>query len=251
MSLENNLIELIDYGREAAEVDYAHMIQSFHRFLVEHLSSEDIYRGAIPVVVNNPVAPSNPMSPTAAPFTQLLGIDAKNLTTCTNCQAVRGKDNLLHIVDLTYPRKVPLSTPLCTPCLDINMLLMTQVPSNETQPPQDFVSILRSSLLRQLTHKATCQSCKHFSTFVSRRSIPTKDLPHVLAVNAGVHTEESMRFWLDKRNETFLKPRIELHGQVAGVDDPEAAIYELRVCLSGASRILVNLDFDLGGDTTS
>lgn len=41
-----------------------------------------------------------------APVTQLLGIDGKNLITCLSCKAVREKENLAHIVDLTYPRKV-------------------------------------------------------------------------------------------------------------------------------------------------
>jgi hypothetical protein len=51
----------------------------------------------------------------------------------------------------------------------------------------------------------------------------------ILAVNAGVFTEESMKFWFDQRGQTFLKPKIELQGQIAGEDDPDVAVYELRV----------------------
>ena len=42
----------------------------------------------------------------AAPVTQLLGIDGKNVITCLGCNAVREKENMTHIVDLIYPRKV-------------------------------------------------------------------------------------------------------------------------------------------------
>lgn len=80
-----------------------------------------------------------------------------------------------------------------------------------------------------MTHKATCQTCKQFSNFTSRRSIPSKDLPPVLAVNASVYNEESFNTWKDTRNETFLQARISLHGQVEGIDDPEVVIYEIRV----------------------
>lgn len=89
-----------------------------------------------------------------------------------------------------------------------------------------------------MTHKATCQTCKQFATFSSRRSIATKDLPQILAVNAGVYSDESMKFWLDSRTgsrtTTFLKPTVEICGEVAGVDDPETAIYELRVSIQTA-----------------
>jgi len=41
-------------------------------------------------------------------------------------------------------------------------------------------------------------------------------------------TEEHLKFWKDNRQQTFLTPRIELSGQVSGVDDPESVAYELR-----------------------
>ena len=93
----------------------------------------------------------------------------------------------------------------------------------------DFASILRYSLLRQTTHKATCQSCKQFTNFSAKRSISSCDLPPILAVNASVYNEESPEVWLDARNEAFLKSRVRIHGQVEGIDDPVAAEYQLRV----------------------
>ena len=48
-------------------------------------------------------------------------------------------------------------------------------------------------------------------------------------MNAAVHNEETHKFWLDQRRQTFLKPRVELRGQFEGMDDPETVVYELRV----------------------
>lgn len=80
-----------------------------------------------------------------------------------------------------------------------------------------------------MTHKATCQTCKQFATFSSRRSIATKDLPLVLAINASAYNEENHAFWISSRTYSFLQPQVEIQGQVEGVDDPEVAVYQLRV----------------------
>ncbi|OSC96358.1 hypothetical protein PYCCODRAFT_1481973 [Trametes coccinea BRFM310] len=203
----HNAIELIDYGRETPDFTYSHMIQMFHRFLVDRLSTEGNSFPHNPALLPD-AGPVNPHSPAPAPITQLLGIDAKNIIVCQSCHAVREKENMTHLIDLVYPvRKQP-----------------TNDPAQET----DFASILRNSLLRRTTHKATCQTCKHFATFESRRSIPTRDLPPILAVNAAVHNEETHKFWRDQRRQTFLKPRVELRGQIEGMDDPETVVYELR-----------------------
>lgn len=207
----NNAIELMDYGRESAELNYAHMIQMFHRFLVDHLSSEGNSFPHNPSLLPNS-GPANLLSPAPAPITQLLGVDAKNIIICTSCRAVREKENMTHLIDLTYP--------------------VRRSSSNDLASEMDFASILRNSLLRQTTHKATCQTCKQFATFESRRSIRTRDLPPILAVNAAVHNEETHRFWRDQRRQTFLKPRIELRGQVEGMDDPETVVYELRAMVA-------------------
>ncbi|KAH9934990.1 uncharacterized protein B0H18DRAFT_979313 [Fomitopsis serialis] len=146
----NNAIELIDFGRETTELSYAHMIQSFHRFLVDHLSSEG---NSFP---HNPVLNPSPSME---------------------------KENMTHVIDMIYPGS--------------------------------FASILRTSLLRPTTHKATSV-------------IRSKDLPPLLAVNAACHSEETHKVWRDNRNQTFLKPSVELHGQLEGMEDPEGAIYDLR-----------------------
>ena len=203
----NNAIELIDYGRESAELNYAYMIQMFHRFLIDHLSSEGNSFPHNPALLPN-LGPADVLSPAPAPITQLLGIDAKNVIVCQSCRAVREKENMTHLVDLTYPLRKP--------------------PTNDPAQETDFASILRNSLLRQTTHKATCQTCKQFATFESRRAIRSRDLPPLLAVNAAIHNEETHKFWRDQRRTTFLKPRIELRGHIDGMDDPETVVYELR-----------------------
>jgi hypothetical protein len=80
-----------------------------------------------------------------------------------------------------------------------------------------------------MTHKATCQTCKVFATFSSRWSIPSRDLPPLLAINAGVYSDDIYKFWADSRGRTFLSPTIELKGEIDGVDDPDSIVYDLRV----------------------
>ena len=84
-----------------------------------------------------------------------------------------------------------------------------------------------------MTHKASCQACKQFTTFTSRRSIPSKDLPPILALNACVFNEETHSIWLDTKTQTFLSPTVELFGQVRGTDDPMPVTYEIRVMSLG------------------
>ncbi|KDR81497.1 hypothetical protein GALMADRAFT_239478 [Galerina marginata CBS 339.88] len=198
----SNAIELMDYGREGAEVDYAQKIQTFHRFLIDHLSSE-----GSSLHQNTPVLPSGTHLPyqVVSPITQLLGMVGQNVIICSNCKGIREKRHLTHIVDLIYPKKSPTNPDFL-----------------------DFGGVLRSSLFRQITHKATCQLCKQFSTFASQRSTSSNQLPPVLAVNASVYSDESFSFWQDFRGSTFLQSRVTLHGQIAGVEDPKEVVYDIR-----------------------
>lgn len=100
----------MDYGIESSDHNYGHMIQSFHRFLVDTLVVESntpqnpwlVRRSAnhedAAMVIVEHQAPS--------PITQLFGVDAINVITCNNCGGTRVKGNLVHIVDLVYPKKV-------------------------------------------------------------------------------------------------------------------------------------------------
>ncbi|KXN85486.1 PAB-dependent poly(A)-specific ribonuclease subunit PAN2 [Leucoagaricus sp. SymC.cos] len=198
-----NAIELIDYGRELIDVDYAHKIQVFNRFLIDHLSTEGSMFPSNPVIVKRATTyiPQDTFTP--PPITQLMGIDGKNVVTCMNCKNTREKEGMTHIVDLMYPRKI----------------------NNEQPFASDFAGILRNSVLRNISHKATCPSCRSLANFTSKRYIPSRDLPPVLVVNANVYNEETWEFWQDNRNKTFLQPQVKLHGQVDGIDDEEIASY--------------------------
>jgi PAB-dependent poly(A)-specific ribonuclease subunit 2 len=218
--LASNAIELIDYGREAAGVD-SQKIQAFHRFLVDHLSSEG---NAFP---HNPtLLPRvfHSQSPSPAPISQLIGVDGKNIITCSHCKDIREKDNLIHVIDLVYSRKVSkdITPPECV------LTTGYAQPTNEQQPI-DFAFILQNSLFRTITHKATCQNCKQYNTFTTCRSLSSRSLPPFLAVNASVYNEDSLSFWQDPRSQRFLQPQVHLHGQVRGIHDSQKIPYTIRV----------------------
>lgn len=105
-----------------------------------------------------------------------------------------------------------------------------QPPTNSPSDGTDFPSIVRTSLIRHGTHKASCSTCnKQSATFESRRSISNQDLPHILALNACVFSEDTHQYWRDGRRQTFLKPTLEMRGQINGRDESETVLYELRV----------------------
>jgi len=198
--------------------DYAQIVQSFHRFFVDHLIVEGDMTPSNPIVVPNSDSYPPP------PLTQLVGISAETDITCLSCQSTRSKCHTTHILDMTYPRAVR-----SPPFLRRLLLLKSVDKSGTGEPPADFNSILQDSLLREVTYKATCPFCKRVAVFESRRSFTTKDLPPVLAVNTSVFNQENIKFWFDVKKRRFLTPSVSLHGRVDGVDDPAAAIYELRV----------------------
>jgi len=80
-----------------------------------------------------------------------------------------------------------------------------------------------------MIHKAACQACKQFATFSSRRSIASRDLPPILAINTGVFNDDIYKIWVDNKGQTFLKTTIELRGEINGVDDPDNVVYSLKV----------------------
>lgn len=199
----NNATDLVEYGRETPGMDYSLMIQSFNRFMVERLVGE--WNG-------HPYNPrlrksADHRAPALPPITQLFGINVKTVNVCSSCKTPRSKDVTTHVVDLIYPR---------------------------TQSGGiDFAGVLRQSLIREVSHKATCRSCSKTVPFTSRRMFTAKNLPPILAVNACVGgSEDHHRMWMDGRKSTFLSPRIEIKGEIgteAGSDDPpDTAVYEIR-----------------------
>jgi len=212
-----NAIEIIDYGREGAEVDYGQKIQAFHRFLINSLNSEfNIY----PQIISpEPVENSAP-----SPITRLLGINGKNVIKCSQCKNIREKSYSTRTLDMLYPLKVNHWRIL--PNFFAKFCEQTG-----DRPPLNFTELLKYSLFRSDTHKASCPHCRHFSTFTSTRSIASSQLPPILAVNSSIYNDETLSYWSDSRNPPFMHSQIPLHGEVHGVIDEEEVLYNVRVRL--------------------
>ncbi|KAG8827255.1 poly(A)-specific ribonuclease [Serendipita sp. 399] len=175
---------VVDYGHDSQETDYGAKIQMFNRFVIENIKAE------------GNMAPHNPsITPfrdfasvgVIPPISQLLSIDS-------------------HSVTISYPRKVGESSRYD----ELNNIL-SQAPSNEAQPPSDFASILRNSLVRDYSVKAACPSCKQVALQQTRRSLKPAELPPVLLLNASVHNAEALKYWQDTRTSRFLKPFVGLN----------------------------------------
>ncbi|OCH89095.1 PAB-dependent poly-A-specific ribonuclease subunit PAN2 [Obba rivulosa] len=209
-----NAIELIDYGRENADLNYAHMIQAFHRFLIEHLISEGDMSPNNPRIFTSKSSSgtnSGEPRPAPSPITQLLGFKARNSVTCALCKTTKTKKSMMHIVDMVYPH--PTSTKDNNPGIGAC----------------GFSGVLRRSLSRTSQHKGICPDCGKYSVIQTRRQVATRDLPPILAVNAAVYNEDSLNHWKDKpRGERFVRENILVTGDLIHDEDVEPVEYELR-----------------------
>lgn len=113
----------------------------------------------------------------------------------------------------------------------------------------DFTTLVRDSLIQEGVHRATCRSCGELVLFESRRNIPSKDLPPVMAINTLVYESNNQlhKYWIDGRQGPLLKPFIEIRGQVDGMDDPDVVVYELRVSNHRIEIYLFNVIFVVSG----
>ena len=94
-------------------------------------------------------------------------------------------------------------------------------------PPQAaFADILRASLIRQMTYKTTCQTCKQFSTFSSRRSIQ----PPESAGNVSIHNNNNLRYWMDTRTARTLLSTLKVRGEVEKFDESITSKLWVRIC---------------------
>lgn len=96
---------LIDRSVDGDNADYAGMIQQLNRFMLDEFAAEGNAFPKNPHLVPQP-EDSSTTAFAGAPITQLLGFDAKTVTTCSSCAFQRDKDLMSHVVDLIYPRKV-------------------------------------------------------------------------------------------------------------------------------------------------
>jgi hypothetical protein len=104
-----NAIEIIDYGVDLAETNYARVIQLFHRFLLDHLAvEEESYTDNPSLLLPDPSFPQR--TATSPPITQLLGMYSRNISICTYCKGMREKEQVTFVIDLIYSRKVDLGS---------------------------------------------------------------------------------------------------------------------------------------------
>ncbi|KAF9053213.1 ubiquitin carboxyl-terminal hydrolase-domain-containing protein [Panaeolus papilionaceus] len=194
----SNALDLIDYGWDSSNTDYAQKIQTFHRFLVDHMNVES-HAPPNPAIIPGAFGRSS-----FSPISQLLGLHAKNSLVCLSCGARREKTLTSHVIDLQYPAKVSK--------LD----------------HQNFETILQNSLSQRVTHKALCHSCREITNLTSQRTIPSRALPPVLAINACVYNGDTAQIWQGNRGIRTIPTRAHLYGGAGDGINDDGVEYEVR-----------------------
>lgn len=202
---------------------YGSLIQSFNRWLLSAFSAEAIVNGETFAVRRSSMAGLK-LSAKESAIDQVLGIRTRTTNTCSACDHVASREGSLHVIDMQYLRKVSFPSTLL-------------IQPSETK----FTDLLRTSLLRESTTKATCSSCKQFVPLASRRIIDGEladSLPAVLSVNAMVSTPDVFEIWRDKLVEEgksipFLPKHIvasaDENGEVRFSDEGEGIVYDVTV----------------------
>ena len=99
-----------------------------------------------------------------------------------------------------------------------------------------FDAVIRESLFRSNSYKATCPLCRQYVMNNSRRSISNDNLPIVLALNTSIYETGTAAHqpWLDASNKRgpYIQPFVGIRGQVDGVNEQTEVQYELRVSKS-------------------
>jgi PAB-dependent poly(A)-specific ribonuclease subunit 2 len=194
----NNAPDLIDYGREELDKDYAALIQAFSRFLLDRLLSEGTVHSHHPRLLKSRYSNMSP----PPPITQLTGINMRAINACSICSSARERTTSVNIIELMYPR--------------------------QPGPDSDFTAVLRDSLVREIGHKANCATCKRLVPHTSRRVFKAQDLPPVLVVHACVSTTDQLSIWKDQRKSTFLRPTVTIKGN-GEEENGDEVTYVVRV----------------------
>lgn len=95
----------MDHDGESSNVAYASLIQTCNRFLLEQMTGESEL-GLDRTVSLLKVMPNDPNFNSKPPLAQLLRVEAKTVSTCTQCGATAFRDSVLNVIDLVYPRRV-------------------------------------------------------------------------------------------------------------------------------------------------
>ena len=130
-----------------------------------------------------------PSDQTPSLVDQVLGISVRTTNTCERCHHVASRDSVIHAIDLAYPRK----------------------PENHLP----FTDVLRSSILRETSRKATCANCKHFAVLNTQRTVVGQSdcgMPPVFTVNTMVSGPEIFELWRDTSEDggatQYLPPEV-------------------------------------------
>ncbi|TFL07786.1 ubiquitin carboxyl-terminal hydrolase-domain-containing protein [Pterulicium gracile] len=192
---------LVDYGREPHLVTKpVDRIQAFHRFLIDQLAERANIFPVPSIRIGRSASFAQPTL--ASPMSQLIGLTWTETKSCTSCKFFQEQVKDSHVFNLSY--------------LGVR-----------EKEGRDFESIVKSSLFKHITHKASCQGCRHTTNHVTHRTIASKNLPPVLALNASCHSEEHLKLWINTGKSRFLPAgNIQIRGNGVGAD--EAAV-EYRV----------------------
>ena len=191
---------------------YGSLIQNFNRWLLSTFSTESVVEGeTFDLLPRSDEMDGLSLSDRSSAIDQVLGIKVRTTNRCKDCNFVSTRESTLHAVDLQYPKS--------TPAADL-----------------EFASVLRSSIIRETSTKASCSRCKRFAWLVSSRTLAPEanSLPPVLTVNAMLTSNDIAEIWQDRADgSSFLSPTLSFSlgsdGQLLVEEGPDALTYQLRV----------------------
>ncbi len=198
------------------------MIQNFNRWLLSTFSAEAVVEGETFDIRPREMGSFSLGDPPSI-IDQVVGIDTRTTNTCQSCGFVTSRDATIHAVDLAYPRKAA--------------------------DAPNFAELLRASIIRESSTRATCSNCRQFAPLESKRVLaagPHSSLPPVLSVNAMVASPEVFGVWRDRgkaETEYFLPKEVTFRslpgGDLVIAEGKDGIRYEVRV----SRRLGISLTF--------
>lgn len=195
---------------------YSTLIQTFHQFLLDQMSVE---AGAVPrldILLNH-----SPNSPASSVIGQLFGMHLVSTTVCPTCKHRTTRDGAKTILELVYPRRPPAG--------------------GSTSASIDFLSVLQASAVRENSYRSQCANCKNSVFLRSFRRLThgsERDLPCVLAINAGVKSAEQLEMWQDRQSggntfNRFLPTAFKARPHSSGVEYGNCSLDSLAALKEG------------------
>ena len=88
-----------------SETAYSSLIQNFNRFILEQISTDSAIMPGNPRLYRGPPMTPTPGRVIPTVVSQVVGLEAKTLNTCS-CGAQTARDSTANVIELLYPRKV-------------------------------------------------------------------------------------------------------------------------------------------------